>query len=238
MKKLVFCFTLFLTIAASGQVDSTEKMNAFGFIDSALNAGNYVFEINDIELPQEYLIIAQKYQRSISTNKEWFEEYINEHYKEGEGLLYHENLGITKEEYEKLKTMDTAQKQLKIISEQPVAVNKDGGFLSFAGISDFKLLDLIQVDINNRAMIFAGEHLPYAHSFTTTETSPFGIWTGYVWRKEQTNDASAFSQLTTKIVAVTFGKSVAKNSLILRVTYKEVENGNAKANVDVFGFLK
>ena len=135
MKKLFFCFTLFLTIVASGQVDSMEKMNAFNFIDSALNAGNYIFEINDIELPQEYIIIAQKYQRSISANKEWFEKYINEH-KEGEGLLYHENLGITKEEYEKMKTMDTAHKQLNIISEQPVAVNKDDGLLTFAGISD------------------------------------------------------------------------------------------------------
>ena len=237
MKKLFFCFTLFLTIAASGQVDSMEKMNAFNFIDSALNAGNYIFEINDIELPQEYIIIAQKYQRSISANKEWFEKYINEH-KEGEGLLYHENLGITKEEYEKMKTMDTAQKQLKIISEQPVAVNKDDGLLTFAGISDFKLLDIIQVDFNNKTMIFAGEHLHYAHSFTTTETSPFGIWTGYVWRKEQINDASAFSQLTGRIIAVTFGKSVASNSLILRIMYKEVKNGIGKVNVDTFGFLK
>lgn len=59
MKKLFFCFTLFLTIAASGQVDSMEKMNAFNFIDSALNAGNYIFEINDIELPQEYIILPK-----------------------------------------------------------------------------------------------------------------------------------------------------------------------------------
>jgi hypothetical protein len=47
-----------------------------------------------------------RFQQSTVEKKEWFEEYYSKNYKKGEGLPYHENLGITKEEYQKIKDIE------------------------------------------------------------------------------------------------------------------------------------
>ena len=52
-----------------------------------------------------YKKLLYAFKKKLVDKKEWFEQYLSKNYKEGEGLPYHENFGVTLDDYQKIKNL-------------------------------------------------------------------------------------------------------------------------------------
>lgn len=105
--RILFFLTLIPQIACGQPAQQQSKRsNSYSFIDSIFTKADYNVEFLDFVFPQDVQEILLRFQKSMAENKEWVEEYFSKNYTAGEGLPYHENLGITKEEYQKIKDLE------------------------------------------------------------------------------------------------------------------------------------
>lgn len=77
--------------------DTTQK--AFNFASNILTHGEYVAYRYNVPNPNEkQMAIMIKMQASLAMHKDWVKEVL-QNLKPGDPMPYHENLGITKDEY-------------------------------------------------------------------------------------------------------------------------------------------
>lgn len=106
MKYRVQFFLLLISHLVYGQSEVRPRNNSFAFIDSTIVKDTFTVEFLDFVFPQDVQDILLRVQKAMAEKKEWSEEYFSKNYKAGEGLPYHENFGVSKEEYQKIKDLD------------------------------------------------------------------------------------------------------------------------------------
>ena len=105
-QRFLLSLLIVFQVACGQTVQQPNKSKPFAFLDSLLKKDNYTAEFLDFEYPKEIQEITMRFQKSVAERKEWFQEYYSKNYKEGEGMPYNENFGITKEEYQKIKDLE------------------------------------------------------------------------------------------------------------------------------------
>ncbi len=238
---LVF-LTLISQLACGQQTQPSKKSNPFSFIDSIFTKPGYNVEILDFVFPQDVQEVLLRFQKSMAENKEWAEEYFSKNYKAGEGLPYHENLGITKEEYQKIKDIEKSPPKVVVKSIASLKRNRTSDFLSFSTAEDgISFIELLRIDLKNEQLVFNEDTIPFHNEITASASTPFGEWHGYSWKKEISNlgetDDLKVDSLVSKIVEISFGIVKANNKILFRLKYKDVNRGELKANVDIACFL-
>ena len=142
MKLILFL----LIVLASGQSHSQTRQDsiqrAFAFADSLLTPGNHGYQLMDFIYPQEILDISIKMQNAVAASRKWWTDYIQKYYVEGKGVPYDPHFGISEEEYNKIKRIDSITPEKKILKAGQIEIkNANGGIsLSSPGIIMYSIL--------------------------------------------------------------------------------------------------
>lgn len=232
----------FISNTASGQSDLNAKNKAFKFIDTVISNDKLKVEFLDFVFPQDVQDILLRVQKAMAEKKEWSEEYFSKNYIAGEGLPYHENFGVTKEEYQKIKNLDKAP--LRVIVKNTSTINKKrtNDILTFAADEESaQLFDLLAIDLKKELMIFNNDTIPFYNIINAPSSTPFGEWHGYSWRKETSNlgdnDEFKVDKLVSKIFEINIGRVKQNNKILFRLKYKDIDKGHVNASVDIACYL-
>jgi hypothetical protein len=236
-------FIVIVSQVACGQPVKQVRTKPYLYVDSLFSKENYTTEFLDFEFDKDIQEILLRMQNAMAANKDWTEQYFSKYYKPGEGLPYHENMGITKEEYQKIKNIDKSPPRVVIKSTGSLKINRSKGSLSFkTNEEDTKFMEAFKIDFKNEVLLLSNDTIPFAQEINSTSSTPFGEWHGYSWKKEISNigekDDIKFETFNTKIVELNFGRTIATNKIFFRLKYKEINKLDVKANIDMMCYLK
>jgi hypothetical protein len=234
----ILIFLLTISHLVHGQTEVRPRSNAFAFIDSIIVKDNFTVEFLDFVFPQDVQDILLRVQKTMAEKKEWSEEYFSKNYKAGEGLPYHENFGVTKEEYQKIKDLDKIPLSIVVKSTSTINRKRTTDNLSFSADDESgQFFELLEIDFKNELLIFNNDTIPYHNEINAPSTTPFGEWHGYSWKKEISNlgdnDDLKIDKLVSKIIEVNIGRVKQNNKVLFRLKYKDVNMGQVNANVDI-----
>jgi hypothetical protein len=187
---------VFSTLSLSAQTNlSTE-------IQKLLPSAKCNVDVMGLAYPKRYLELTGKLQSAISTNRDWWLDYIKKNAKDGEPLPYTSKFGLTKKEYDEFLSL-AEQRTLEIAGSGTLLVKTNSSGFEFDGGSE--LADLTGIKINLKELTVT---TPFAVlKNPTQEESPggpgLGAYSGYQWNFEQSDlekgDATEVSVLIGKL---------------------------------------
>ena len=223
LRILAFSFFLFVGQLAFSQQQSAGVVAAFSFVDSIFQPTAFTFEINELCPSDSLLSIMIKLNNALASNKEWAAEYMNKNYKPGEGMPYNEKLGITKDEYDQIKTANESSYKLYKIRSEYLRVTKTNACIAFKSTDSFRILDYLLLYPDTKILTFGGDTVLFSGEINAPSGTPFGKWHGYSWQYEKSNqntDADIdIHQLSAKIIEVDIGRTIPGNKIVLRIKY-------------------
>jgi len=164
--------------------------------------GDYLLEGTEIRgevvavLPpkdiQKYL---DRIQEAAKANPEWYAEYDKQS-KPGFPLLYHENLGLTKEEYVDYLTL-WDQREIKPVRNGQVTLrleSKEKGEWRMHATGIAFPLALLRYDPGKDVFRSPNGTMSRLPDIKTTEKSLFGEWSGHEWKFEQSTSLSSLKE--------------------------------------------
>ena len=242
---MIFRVLVLLTIlsnTARGQTVFIETDKAFKFIDTLIVKDKITVEFLDFVFPQDVQEILLRVQKAMSEKKEWSEEYISKNYKAGEGLPYHANFDVTKNEYQKIMDLDKTPLRVVVKSISTINKSRTTDILLFsADETKSQMFESLEIDLKNELMIFNNDTIPYFNEINAPSTTPFGEWYGYSWKKEISNlgenDHLKVDKLVSKLVEITIGRVKKNNKVLFILKYKDVDKGQVNANLDIACYL-
>lgn len=120
-----------------------------------LSEGKHIADIMD-GYDERLIFLSTKYSEAIASNQEWFLEYAKT-VPDGEEMPYHQNFGLTKEEYEEMllsmknmRTFSTGQEEFEI--------KKENNIISFNTKAENRIAGLGIIQFNtekNEAYIYS-----------------------------------------------------------------------------------
>jgi hypothetical protein len=225
---------------AQADTSTQKKKEAFAFADSVFTHAHFTFEVNEMIAPEDLQQIMLKINNAMAADKAWATEYINKYYKAGAGMPYNEKMGVTKEEYEKVKSLDKIPLKLQKIRSEDISVIRENSRLDFKSSTDDRILESLEFNLDTKELIFGNDTIPFSAEINTASSAGFGKWHGYSWVLEKTNqqDNVRADQLTSKSVVIYLGKTIPGERTFLRINYIQVEKGQSKANLDLMGFIQ
>jgi hypothetical protein len=242
VQKMLLSLVIVCQVAYGQTVHESNKSKPFAFLDSLLKKDNYTAEFLDFEYPKDILEITMRFQKTIAEKKEWYQEYFSKNYKEGEGMPYNENFGITKEEYQKIKDLNKTPPTIVVRRTALLKTNRNSNIFSFtASANDLKFLESLKIDFRNEVVTFMNDTIPFSSEINAPGTTPFGEWHGYSWIKETSNQAKnddlQIDSLIGKIIEIDFGTIKKNNKIFLRLKYKSLNKGKFEENLDSACYL-
>lgn len=134
--------------------------------------------------PEEINKYVAKVEASARKNAEWFREY-SEKAKPGAPLPYHENLGLTQEEYaEYLKLW--RQREFKPVEEVMLLLRKRGGNeWSITATGNAGMISTLRYDVEKDVFVSPNGTLERIKDIEPDAESVLGAWSGKEWRLEE-----------------------------------------------------
>lgn len=229
MKKVLLFILICLTILSgcSGTKDVSQKESNGGAENSVMQLmlqAETKADIMVISLPSDIKnrvdSITAKMKESVQKNSEWYLDYIKKS-KEGEALPYHENFGVSEQEYNEVLNSGNLMKLIK----------KDEGTISFNKIGEqtykiktsggIKLLDGMVIDLsNNKIQTEFGECSYGSKVVASDEQKITGRWNGHTWSYQEDNF----------FVNVSIGKYENENKAIIYIKIKGIRDNKAVNN--------
>ncbi|HMH24000.1 MAG TPA: hypothetical protein VK563_19580 [Puia sp.] len=242
MKRSLLILLLLPGYFAFAQMDSTaqKKKAAFDFADSVFKKTAFIFEINEMVAPEDLQRIMLKINNAMAADKAWAADYITKYNKPGEGMPYHEKMGVTREEYEKVKRLDKIPLRIQKIRSEDMSVVRQNSRLNFKTSTDDKILEFLEFNLATKEVIFGNDTIPFAVEINMQSAAGFGKWQGYAWNFEKMDqqDNAKPDQLTGKSIAIYLGKTIPGERFFLHIKFMQVEKGQPKANMDLLGFIQ
>ncbi len=142
MKHLIvlLCVFAFLHGTAEAQ-DKTAILNR------TMTAGTFEASILEMRMPDDATAIMAKFSQAVSAKPEWIQAYVaSQRLKPGEPLPYHENMGVTEQEYARLIEAK-AETKLRPVSDCNLMVKSNAdGSLSVSGTKGAAVLNGLTID--------------------------------------------------------------------------------------------
>lgn len=134
--------------------------------------------------PPEIEKYIAKVEASARKNKEWFTEYTKSS-KPGAPLPYHENLGLTKEEYEDYLTL-WAKRDFKSTEEVILVLRENfGKTWSLTATGEAGIISTLRYDPVKDVYRSPNGELKRLEDIKAEATSILGAWSGSEWRLEE-----------------------------------------------------
>jgi hypothetical protein len=209
-------------------------------ITQLLPEGNSKVDIMGIKFPDGYEELVARLQRSVAVNQEWFFKYQKENYVPGKGLPYHENLGVTEQEWEKMKTMDSQIKLVKI-AESEFMVERNGNEIKISAPPDMDDLNGIRIKLDSNIIYMSKTKISYVGLSDITDTNNvIGKWKGHRWKLEENKnpDYNSREEISGRIYELTLGQSAKEKKTFLHLKKQTVLGGQSVENKELEVFLK
>lgn len=215
LKRILIIFIMTHILAFGIEKVNTEK---------GLELGKYKGKLMEIGIKKEYEDKINRIKSVLAANliknKEWFNDYVKAN--EGKELPWNEKFGVSKDEYEFLKNINS---ELSLISTKDldIDISSENGFINFV-INDEELMsNSIKFDLKNNKAFIGNLEFNYDKTSNNNEQNGLlGIWQGdiYVVKFQEITDLSTLD--VNKIygeVSLTIGSSnISKKFLYLKGT--------------------
>ncbi|QJE94758.1 hypothetical protein [Luteolibacter luteus] len=147
-------------------------------------AGEYRAEMLEIGMPPEAEAVAQRVQAAMARQPEWIEKHLAEHkdLKPGEPLPYHENMGVTKLEYQLF--LDSLDKmEMRKTGEVMVVVKEAADGAVGISIKGANLpISVFSFSTDGKEMMCKfGATKKQVKIDQKDPKSPMGLWSGIQW---------------------------------------------------------
>jgi hypothetical protein len=234
MKNLII---ILLLLAGTGLRAQREK-EAMSFADSLFHAPSFGFAVAEFDFPADVRDILLRFNKAISANREWFTAFSS-HLAPGQSLPYDEKFGITRGEYERIKSIDKVHPTLKVTDTQRVTILRQDGKISFKGDGEGRILSHLEFDTEKNALLFAGDTIPFSAGANTATAMAYGLFNSYTWRLQRADLSKGFQadQLTARVIEIELGLHTSDNKPLLRIQYQDMDHGTTRANLDLAGFI-
>ncbi|KFM95001.1 hypothetical protein D0U04_26455 [Bacillus clarus] len=134
------------------------------------------------DMKQKLEEITKKTQASLQKNYAWYKEYLTT-VQPGERLPYHENMGITQEEYELFISSDQYMKLVKGQEGNIHFKKVNDNVYEIETSSQIKLLNKVQIDFANNTLKTEFGTLNYDDKVEASDGQKItGRWNGEQWR--------------------------------------------------------
>ncbi|HRG01815.1 MAG TPA: hypothetical protein PKZ75_11915 [Bacteroidia bacterium] len=244
MKKIFFALITCSLLGCSSSKNNDSKYIFKGEYKSDINGlipeGNSKVDIMGIKFPPGYEQLVMKFQQGIAANQEWFVTYQKENYVPGQGLPYHENFGITKEEYEIMKKNNGAVKLSKI-AESEFLAEKNNEMITLSAHPDISAFNNIKIKLDSNLIYINNLKVPYIGISDIKDTNNvIGKWKGHRWKIEEFENPNytSMADISGRIYEFTIGQSEKDKKTFMYIKKQIVQNGQNLENVDVQVFLK
>ncbi len=240
MKKPLFIIALLVFFAGCNKELPPDD---YGDLRSFLPPDSSEVEVFTIGTTSEMNDIIMRFQRAIQSNQDWWLSYTREHLNEksgGKPLPYHENMGITKDEYKLMQSQDNLV-LMNVGKERLVAHKTDDGKVIIQGSGQLEKMKDITINLNTMELI-----TPFGKASNPTQYNPqpeqklTGPCGGYSWREssitEQTWKDASPNELVENFKDIRFYicKIEGKRKGLINYKVKITENGVGIENFDLF----
>lgn len=134
--------------------------------------------------PPEIEKFIAKVEAAARKNPEWFTEYTKAS-KPGEPLPFHENLGLTKEEYDEYNAL-WAKREFKSTSEVILVLRKTfGDTWTITATGDAGVISTLRYDPEKDVVRSPNGELKRLEDIKADAASILGAWSGREWRFEE-----------------------------------------------------
>ncbi|KXY46800.1 hypothetical protein [Bacillus mycoides] len=213
-KKLVYI--LFISLFIVGCQSETSKANSVEeYIPSRLMNAEVTADIMTLEFPygikEKLEKIGNKMSTSITNNLDWYFKYAEEMMPNG-NLPYHENFGITKEEYDFM--IDEMNKAKYVnTSDGKIFFKKKGHEIQIRSDEHLKLVENISIDTEKNVIKTAFGECEYDGEIQASDGQKLiSPWNGKRWVLKKDGLIYRFS----------LGKLVNTNKSIIYITIKGI----------------
>lgn len=183
MKSILKILLIALVITGCKESDSQDGKLTYDVVKDIpllLKEGKHEVHIMDgVQLSPRVSEIQAKMDSAIKNNYEWFTEYVS-NAKQGEILAYHENLGVTKEEYEEY-VEGILTREAVSTGRESLTISKSNDVLTFKGTGKLMPFDFIRIDIKDKKVHYKEFTIPFEDTVSVTDTKG-GLkskWSGY-----------------------------------------------------------
>ncbi|WP_294350163.1 hypothetical protein [uncultured Sphingobacterium sp.] len=240
-----FLFSLPVFAQKQSGVDSNAL--AIQFIERILPEGDYTAAVLGVPRPNAaQRAIVEKMKQAAAANEDWFYKTMKE-LKPGEPIPYHENLGISEEEYAVFMEFSQSVKLDKIGVIEHKIVRKENS-LQFEPKDFGDYIKYLVFDLKDKKVRVDNLLLEYKEQITmdTKQTTLVaGPWVGYSWQLEEVKkDGQLISdpnkvvpaemeELDIKSIQVIIGKLDHSNQCFLYLKSNIVNKGHLLAKQDL-----
>lgn len=247
MKKLAVSIIVLTLIVAGGislPAKAGNSRDLAAYINALIPSGEVSINLMEIGLSPtdsaRYTELNNKIKKSVAEHQEWFQKFLQENV-DVSPLPYHENLGLTEDEYKEILTLNDKAKMHKK-SDGKIQIVKDGTKIRITGIAGVNVLTNLVIDLaNNTIETQYGICKSTGALVMFDEQSPTGPWSGYVWNlpKSETKPATSPNQPTTQVltsIAVYIGQLDQTKETIIYVDTKITENQTSTKKYEIITF--
>ncbi|HEY4207833.1 MAG TPA: hypothetical protein VGM31_13510 [Puia sp.] len=230
---------IILLLVAGPALRAQKVQDAMAFADSLFRASDFDLVLTDFDFPADIREILLRFNNAISANKAWFTAY-SRGVAPGQALPYNEKFGISSTEYERIKSLDKVHPALKVVDTQRITVIRADDGIGFKGEGEGRILGYLEFDLGKKALIFAGDTIPFAAGLHTTTAMAYGLYDSYTWRLQRTDVSGGLQadQLTARVIEIELGRHESDNKPLLRIQYQDMDHGVSRANLDMAGFIQ
>jgi hypothetical protein len=173
-------FLFLLTLLASPLTAEVPKVFSGLFEEEVPVRAN----IGIVVPPPEIEKYIAKVESAARKNPEWFTEYTKSS-KQGEPLPFHENLGLTKEEYEDYNNL-WSKREFKSTAEIVLVLRKTfGDTWTVTATGDAGIVSTLRYDPAKDVFRSPNGELKRLEDIKAEASSILGAWSGHEWRYEE-----------------------------------------------------
>jgi len=236
MRQIILLFSLTVFIISCRNSPLTNKPgpltgNIKTDLEILLQKGNHIVDIMDgVKQTPRQGALMKKFQDAIATHYDWFVEYVKD-VPEGQLLPYHENLGLSKEEYEEFTNYVV---NMEVISSgtTDIEIRHKNDFIYFKAKGKLNELNSLRIDLKNNTVIFGDYTMKFSDSLKVTDEKN-GLrtrWKGYIWKFEEPGNVTVenmkdLGNLKLKEYEFTVGRLEKNDKTYMRFKAREVEDG-------------
>jgi hypothetical protein len=174
-----------LLIVLSG-FSSLAQTNFLPQIKQLLPAGKCSADVMEVAFPKRFLELGEKLQIAVTTNKDWWLDYIKNNAKEGEPLPYSPKFGLTKKEYSEYLSLGE-KRTLEKIRSGTLLVKTNLSGLEFDGGSELSDLTGIKINLKELSITTPFAVLKNPTAKESLGGPALGAYSGYEWSFEQSD---------------------------------------------------
>jgi hypothetical protein len=176
-----FCLTILVYLTA---LCLRAQTNLSTQIEKLLPSGKCHADLMEVSWPARFKDLSIKMQAAISTNKDWWMNYVKENSNAGGPLPYSPKIGLTQEEYEEFLSVGE-KRTLEKVQTCTLQIKTNNDVYEFDGGEDLSGLTGLKVDIKTLSVVTPFGILKNPEPDESPAGPALGEYSGFRWKLEK-----------------------------------------------------